>query len=117
MPWPPTMAATQARIGIGGGQARQGSELALAFGAASVSQEGATEPHVGIDRAFVGGKSPALPDFAAYPQFALYWSMEFRGGTDILERPALMEWLARMRPYVNGNPPHVPPQVGLRPLP
>ena len=67
---------------------------------------------------FVGGRrEPTLPDLAAYPQFALYWAHEFHGATDIQEYPALMEWLARMRPYVSGEPALVPPAVRKRELP
>ncbi len=59
----------------------------------------------------------SLPDLAAYPQFALYWAHGFHGATDIQEYPALMEWLARMRPYVSGEPALVPPAVRKRELP
>jgi len=67
---------------------------------------------------FLGGRNePSLPDLAAYPQFALYWSLEFRGGADIEESPALMQWLARMRPYVSGEPDLIPRHVRKRELP
>lgn len=67
---------------------------------------------------FVAGReAPSLPDLSAYPQFALFYATGFRGGEDIRERPSLMEWLARMRPYVEGNPPLVPPGVRKRELP
>jgi glutathione S-transferase len=70
------------------------------------------------DGPFLGGRSaPSLPDFSAYPQFALFWAHGFRGGEDVRRRPALMRWLGRMRPYVSGDPPLVPPAVGRRPLP
>lgn len=72
--------------------------------------------HLG-DRAFVGGEEPSLPDLSAYPQFALFWATGFRGSEDILERPELMKWLERMRRYVSGEPPLVPPQVRRRELP
>ena len=73
--------------------------------------------HLG-DGPFLGGRDePSLPDLAAYPQFALYYITGFRGGEDILERPALMEWLGRMRPYVDRNPPMVPAAVCTRDLP
>ena len=72
--------------------------------------------HLG-ERPFVGGNAPALPDLAAYPQFALYYATGFRGGEDIREEPALMEWLARMRPFVSGTPELVPAQVRVRELP
>lgn len=67
---------------------------------------------------FLAGRDePSLPDLSAYPQFALYYMMEFRGGDDILERPALMEWLRRMRPHVEGKPPLLPPHVRERDFP
>ncbi len=67
---------------------------------------------------FVAGRdTPSLPDLAAYPQFALYYATGFRGGDDILERPELMEWLGRMRSFVDGDPPLVPPAVRKRELP
>jgi glutathione S-transferase len=67
---------------------------------------------------FVGGRTePALPDFSAYPQFALYWAHEFHGATDIEAYPPLMEWLARMRPYVSGDPELVPAHIRQRDLP
>jgi glutathione S-transferase len=67
---------------------------------------------------FVGGRdAPSIPDLAAYPQFALYYATGFRGGSDILERPELMEWLGRMRAFVSGDPPLVPPVVRKRELP
>ena len=67
---------------------------------------------------FVGGRTaPTLPDFSAYPQFALYWSHEFRGAEDVETRPALMQWLARMRPHISGDPPLIPRSVMKRELP
>jgi glutathione S-transferase len=67
---------------------------------------------------FLAGRdAPSLPDLAAYPQFALFYATGFRGSEDILGSPALMDWLARMRPYVDGDPPLLPPQVRVRPLP
>lgn len=67
---------------------------------------------------FVGGReTPSLPDFSAYPQFALFWCTGFRGSEDILGNEALMAWLRRMRPHVDGVPPMVPPQVRVRELP
>ena len=73
--------------------------------------------HLG-DGPFLGGRDePSLPDLAAYPQFALYNITGFRGDDDILERPALMEWLGRMRPYLNGDPPLMPEVVRTRDLP
>jgi len=73
--------------------------------------------HLG-DGPFLGGrKTPSLPDLSAYPQFALYYAIGFRGGEDILERPALMEWLARMRPYIEGEPLLIPRAVQERALP
>lgn len=68
-------------------------------------------------RAFLAGDAPSLPDLAAYPQFALYYMTGFRGADDILERPELMKWLARMRPHVDGDPPLVPAVVRKRELP
>jgi glutathione S-transferase len=73
--------------------------------------------HLG-DGPFVGGRSaPSMPDLSAYPQFALYYLTGFRGAEDIRERPALMEWLGRMRAYVDGEPPLMPRQVRKRELP
>jgi glutathione S-transferase len=66
---------------------------------------------------FVGGDTPALPDFSAYPQFALYYRTGFRGSDDIRERPALMQWLERMRPFVKGEPPMLPDRVCVREFP
>jgi glutathione S-transferase len=67
---------------------------------------------------FLGGRdSPSLPDLSAYPQFALYYTIGFRGGGDILEYPELMKWLGRMRPHVDGKPPLIPPVVQKRELP
>lgn len=67
---------------------------------------------------FVAGRDvPSLPDFSAYPQFALFYATGFRGSDDIEGHPALMQWLARMRPYVEGEPPLVPPVVRKRELP
>lgn len=61
--------------------------------------------------------TPSMPDLAAYPQFALFYCMAFRGGSDIERYPGLMAWLARMRPYVSGEPPLIPPHVRKRALP
>ena len=70
------------------------------------------------DGPFVGGReTPSLPDFSAYPQFALFYMTGFRGAEDILAHPALMSWLARMRPYVDRTPPLVPDVVRSRELP
>ena len=70
------------------------------------------------DGAYLGGRDvPSLPDLSAYPQFALYYATGFRGGDDILDQPELMAWLGRMRPYVEGEPPLVPPVVRKRDLP
>ena len=67
---------------------------------------------------FLGARAePSLPDLAAYPQFALYYSVAFRGGDDILGYPKLMEWLNRMRPYLEGAPELLPERVRARPLP
>jgi glutathione S-transferase len=67
---------------------------------------------------FLGGRdAPSLPDFSAYPQFALYYATGSRGGHDILDHPQLMDWLRRMRPHVTGAPPLVPPIVMKRELP
>jgi hypothetical protein len=61
--------------------------------------------------------SDSDPDFSAYPHFALYWIIGFRGAEAILERPALMRWLERMRPFVKGDPPILPVRVCKRGLP
>ncbi len=67
---------------------------------------------------FLGEReAPSLPDLSAYPQFALFYSTGFRGGEDIEERPPLMQWMARMRPYMEGNPPLIPKVVRKRELP
>jgi len=67
---------------------------------------------------FVRGRAtPSLPDFSAYPQFALYWAYDFHGARDIAEHPELMAWLARMRPFVTGDPPLVPSHLARRSLP
>jgi len=70
------------------------------------------------DGPFVAGReSPSMPDLAAYPQFALFYMTGFRGGEDILDFPEIMEWLARMRPYVSSMPPLVPTSVRRRAFP
>jgi glutathione S-transferase len=67
---------------------------------------------------FLGGReAPSLPDFAAYPQFALFYVIGFRGSEDILEHPELMAWLGRMRPYLDGKPEWMPAVVRKRELP
>ena len=67
---------------------------------------------------FLGGRNaPSLPDLSAYPQFVLYYAMDFRGGQDILEQPELMNWLGRMRSYLTGEPQLVPENVCRRELP
>jgi glutathione S-transferase len=73
--------------------------------------------HLGAGPFLAGRETPSLPDLAAYPQFALYYITGFRGGDDILERPDLMAWLGRMRPYVSGDPPLIPAHVRKRELP
>jgi len=61
---------------------------------------------------FLGGRAtPSLPDFAAYPQFALYYQVGFRGANDILGSPEIMAWLGRMKPFVSGTPPLLPDRV------
>lgn len=58
---------------------------------------------------FLAGRTePSLPDFAAYPQFALFHMTGFRGGGDILDYAEIMAWLGRMRPFVSGTPPLMP---------
>ncbi|NOX49555.1 MAG: glutathione S-transferase family protein [Gammaproteobacteria bacterium] len=69
---------------------------------------------------FVGGRDmPSLPDFAAYPQLALFYMTGFRGGDDIYEWPALMRWFASMRPWLTASdaPPLVPEVVRERDYP
>jgi hypothetical protein len=67
---------------------------------------------------FLAGRmTPSLPDFAAYPQFALYYQVGFRGAEDILDVPEIMTWLERMKPYLNGTPPMLPEHVCKRPMP
>lgn len=67
---------------------------------------------------FLGGQDkPHLPDFSCYPQFALFWILGFRGADDILQRPELMAWLERMRPFVDRTPPVPPYHVWANELP
>ncbi len=73
--------------------------------------------HLGGGPFVAGRDAPSMPDLAAYPQFALYYTTGFRGGDDILERPELMAWLGRMRSFVGGDPPLVPPVVRKQELP
>jgi len=73
--------------------------------------------HLGAGPFLGGHDTPSMPDLAAYPQFALYYAMEFRGATDILDYPDLMAWLQRMRPFVSGEPAMVPEVVRNRSLP
>ena len=68
-------------------------------------------------RYLAGRSTPSLPDFAAYPQFALFWATGFRGSEDILAHPEIMAWLGRMKPHVTGAPPLVPEVVRERELP
>lgn len=61
---------------------------------------------------FLAGRAePSLPDFSCYPQFALFWMLGFRGADDILQRPELMAWLERMRPFVDVEQSFIPPKV------
>jgi glutathione S-transferase len=73
--------------------------------------------HLGEGPFLAARAEPSLPDLAAYPQFALYYMAGFRGGDDILERPALVDWMKRMRPHVEGTPPLLPASVRLRDQP
>lgn len=67
---------------------------------------------------FLAGRSePSLPDFSAYPQFALYYRVGFRGAEDILGSPQIMAWLDRMKPFVTGKPPLLPDEVCIRAMP
>jgi glutathione S-transferase len=67
---------------------------------------------------FLAGRdTPSLADFSAFPQFALFHVMGFRGGDDILERPDLIAWMRRVAPFVEGQPPVFPPSVCRRALP
>jgi glutathione S-transferase len=67
---------------------------------------------------FVAGRqTPSLPDLSAYPQFAFYYALAFRGGDDIRQRAELMAWLERMRPYVDRKPPLLPDAIRVRDLP
>lgn len=62
--------------------------------------------------AFLGGREvPSMADLSAYPQFALFFAIGFRGGDDILACPELVEWMRRMRAYVSGEPAFIPPHV------
>jgi len=64
-----------------------------------------------------GRETPSLPDFSAYPQFALFYATGFRGGDAVVAEPELMAWLRRMTPYVTGTPPLLPAHVRRRDLP
>jgi len=55
---------------------------------------------------FLGGRdTPSLPDLAAYPQILVPWMVGMDDAEYFLEYPELVEWLARVRPWVVGNPP------------
>lgn len=43
---------------------------------------------------------PSFRDLAAYPQFVLAHVKGCRGGDDILEGPAGLDWIHRMPPYL-----------------
>ncbi len=73
--------------------------------------------HLGEGPFLAGRSTPSLPDLAAYPQFALFHAIGFRGGDEVLEHPALVDWLARMGPYLEGEPPLIPPRERRRALP
>jgi len=73
--------------------------------------------HLGAGPFLAGRSEPSMPDLAAYPAFALYHVCGFRGGDDILAQPALVEWMRRMQPHVDGSPPLLPPVVRRRELP
>jgi len=67
---------------------------------------------------FLAGRTtPSLPDFSAYPQFALYYQVGFRGAGDIEGSPEIMGWLGRMKPYLSGMPPMLPARVCKRDVP
>ncbi len=67
---------------------------------------------------FIAGRqTPSLPDFAAWPQFAIYYEMDFRGSEDILAYPTLMTWLDRVRGYLTSEPLVIPAAVRKRVLP
>jgi glutathione S-transferase len=67
---------------------------------------------------FLAGRAaPSLPDFSAYPQFALYYQAGFRGGDDILGSPEIMSWLARMKHHLGGRPPMLPEHVCKQEIP
>lgn len=67
---------------------------------------------------FLGGRSsPSLPDFAAYPQFAIFWMVGFRHADDILQRPAIWQWLNDMRPHIDKQPPILPPHARVNDIP
>lgn len=73
--------------------------------------------HLGGGPFIAGRSSPSMPDLAAYPQFALYYMIGFRGGEGILDYPEIMEWMSSMRPFVSSMPPLVPAVVRKRELP
>ncbi|MGH0028383.1 MAG: glutathione S-transferase family protein [Myxococcota bacterium] len=64
-----------------------------------------------------GRSEPSLPDFACYPQFALYYEVGFRGSEDVLDHPPIMEWLGRMKARLSATPELVPARVRVRELP
>ncbi len=73
--------------------------------------------HLAAGPFLAGRAEPSLADLAAYPQFALFYLTDFRGGEDILEYPAILSWLRRMSRCVSGTPPLVPAVVRKRELP
>lgn len=53
---------------------------------------------------FLGGRqTPSLPDIAAYPQFLLFYLIGFRGADDILKQPEIINWMHRLRPFLEGG--------------
>ncbi len=57
---------------------------------------------------------PSLPDFSVYPLFTIYRAVGLRGTEDIGEWPMVLAWLERMRPYLVGEPPLVPPAIQIK---
>ncbi len=67
---------------------------------------------------FLGGRDmPSLPDFAAFPMFAMWYQAKYRMSADILEYPEIMTWLARIEPHATAICPLLPASLKVRDLP
>ncbi len=66
---------------------------------------------------FLGGRNtPSLPDFSAFPLFAVPWMVNFHHSDDVLEFPEIIAWLQRLQPYLSSTPPLLPQTVVERSL-